>query len=282
MIVGAFVALFFLGLPLAIIGLFIASTLDRRNSRPPDGFTASQEPAASTSAMNYAGDKRRIVHGRNSVITTAPVERYELTRPMFAGYNKAANPRRRNSTLDLKLLCEAANNLPQVSLTHSSRSLNWRMPLRPPLALFRPSLELTRHAQWEHTNLTPHNSARFKYLVIPIGTNRLFADLSDNTRFFKGLQRGGAVRRHSALRPAFWDYPSSCAARRHQQNLHPGCDFPIRKSAILNWPSCTPFAVALFRSFHDLQAAWMESLKLNCSRMQICGTNSIITAPFIC
>jgi hypothetical protein len=80
MIVGAFVALFFLGLPLAIIGLFIASTLDRRNSRPPDGFTASQGRAASTSAMNYAGDKRRVVYGRYSVITTAPVERYELKR----------------------------------------------------------------------------------------------------------------------------------------------------------------------------------------------------------
>jgi hypothetical protein len=78
--VGAFVALFFLGLPLAIIGLFIASTLDRRNSRPPEGFTASQEPAASTSAMDYAGDKRRIVYGRYSVVTTATAERYELTR----------------------------------------------------------------------------------------------------------------------------------------------------------------------------------------------------------
>ena len=85
MIMGAFVALFFLGLPLAIIGLFIASTLDRRNSRPPDGFTASQEPPASTSAMNYASDKRRIVYGRYSVITTASAERDELTRADVRG-----------------------------------------------------------------------------------------------------------------------------------------------------------------------------------------------------
>ena len=85
MIVGAFVALFFLGLPLAIIGLFIASTLGRRNSRPPDGFTASQEPAASTSAMSYAGDKRRIIYGRYSVITTASAERDDLMRADVRG-----------------------------------------------------------------------------------------------------------------------------------------------------------------------------------------------------
>jgi hypothetical protein len=83
MIVGAFVALFFLGLPLAIIGLFIASTLDRRNLRPPHSFTASQEPAASTSGMNYAGDKRRIVYGRYSVITTASAERYVNRHPVI-------------------------------------------------------------------------------------------------------------------------------------------------------------------------------------------------------
>ncbi len=38
MVIGAFVALFFLGLPLAIIGLFIASTLDRRSPGPREGF----------------------------------------------------------------------------------------------------------------------------------------------------------------------------------------------------------------------------------------------------
>jgi hypothetical protein len=34
-IVGAVIALIVFGLPLAIIGLFIASILDRRNKRPP-------------------------------------------------------------------------------------------------------------------------------------------------------------------------------------------------------------------------------------------------------
>ena len=61
MVSGALVALCFLGLPLAIIGLFIASTLDRRNARPPQGFTASGEVSASASATNHADDKRRRV-----------------------------------------------------------------------------------------------------------------------------------------------------------------------------------------------------------------------------
>ena len=43
MVIGAFVALFFLGLPLAIIGLFVASTLDRRHARAPESFKASPE-----------------------------------------------------------------------------------------------------------------------------------------------------------------------------------------------------------------------------------------------
>jgi hypothetical protein len=47
MAIGALVALCFLGLPLAIIGLFIASTFDRRNAT--QGFTASREVAASAS-----------------------------------------------------------------------------------------------------------------------------------------------------------------------------------------------------------------------------------------
>jgi hypothetical protein len=128
------------------------------------------------------------------------------------------------------------------------------MPLRLPLALFGPSLELTCHAQRKHTDRTPHSSARFKYLIIPIRTDRLSADLSNNTRFLKGLLRGGTMRRHSFLRPAFWDYPSSRAARCHQQNLNSGFDCSIRKGAILNWPR-TPFTSALLRSFHDSETA---------------------------
>ena len=111
------------------------------------------------------------------------------------------------------------------------------MPLRLSLALFGPSFKLTRYEQWEDADLTPHSSPRIKYLVIPICTYRLFADLSDSTRFFKGLLRGGTVRRRSALRPSFWNYPSSRATGRHEQNLHSGFNFSIRKGAILNGPS---------------------------------------------
>ena len=132
---------------------------------------------------------------------------------------------------------EGTNNLSQIGLTHASGSLSGRMPLGPSLALFGPSLELTRYAQRKHTDLAPHSGARFKYLVIPVRTYRLFADFSDHAGFCKGFLRSGTVRRRSALRPAFWNYPSSRAARRHQQNLHSGFDFSIRKGTILNWPT---------------------------------------------
>jgi hypothetical protein len=79
LVIGAFVALFFLGLPLAIIGLFIASTLDRRHARPPESFKAS--PEASATATNHAADRRRrIIYGRLSVVTPASAERHEPTR----------------------------------------------------------------------------------------------------------------------------------------------------------------------------------------------------------
>jgi hypothetical protein len=82
MVVGAFVALIFIGLPLAIIGLFIASTLDRRGGRPPEGFAPSRELSASASVANQAGDRRRrIIYGQYSVGTTASlVERNGPTR----------------------------------------------------------------------------------------------------------------------------------------------------------------------------------------------------------
>jgi hypothetical protein len=79
MVIGAFVALVFLGLPLAIIGLFIASTLDR--TRAPGGYAASREPAASAHATNHGSDyRRRIIYGRYSVVTTALAARQEPTR----------------------------------------------------------------------------------------------------------------------------------------------------------------------------------------------------------
>jgi len=42
MIVGSVLALIFIGLPLAIVGLFIVSILDRRNKKPVEGYKASK------------------------------------------------------------------------------------------------------------------------------------------------------------------------------------------------------------------------------------------------
>jgi hypothetical protein len=73
MIIGAFMALIFLGLPLAIIGLFIASTLDRRGGRPPEHFVSSMgNPAA---ALVTNDRRRRIIYGKHSVDTRALAER---------------------------------------------------------------------------------------------------------------------------------------------------------------------------------------------------------------
>jgi hypothetical protein len=79
MVVGAFMALIFLGLPLAIIGLFIASTLDRRGARPPESLASSQEHSAS--ATSLGGDRRRrIIYGQYPVGTKASAERNRPTR----------------------------------------------------------------------------------------------------------------------------------------------------------------------------------------------------------
>ena len=65
-------------------------------------------------------------------------------------------------------LCEGANNLPQVSLTHPPGSLRGRIPLCAPLPLFWPCLKLTCHAQREHADLTPDSKAGFKSFIIPV------------------------------------------------------------------------------------------------------------------
>ena len=76
MVVGAFVALIVFGLPLAIIGLFIASTLDRRQGRFDEGFKASPEPTTSASSMRHDSNKRRrIIYGRYTGVSTASAER---------------------------------------------------------------------------------------------------------------------------------------------------------------------------------------------------------------
>jgi hypothetical protein len=66
MIVGGFVALFLLGLPLAIIALFVASTLERR---PVNAEKAEPLKVLRTQPLvtNHDNDKRRrILYGRPS------------------------------------------------------------------------------------------------------------------------------------------------------------------------------------------------------------------------
>jgi hypothetical protein len=73
MVVGAFMALIFFGLPLAIIGLFIASTLDRRGGRPPKRIVSSREYSAATT--NRGSDRRRrIIYGQYPAGTRASAE----------------------------------------------------------------------------------------------------------------------------------------------------------------------------------------------------------------
>jgi flagellar basal body-associated protein FliL len=70
MIIGGFVALFLLGLPLAIIALFIASTLERR---PANAEKAKPLQVLRTQPLvtNYDNDKRRrIIYLRPSPSVT--------------------------------------------------------------------------------------------------------------------------------------------------------------------------------------------------------------------
>ena len=70
MVIGGVVAALFLGLPLAIMGLFIASTLDRRHGKPPD--VASREPAHVLPVADEGIDRRRrVIYGRQSAVATA-------------------------------------------------------------------------------------------------------------------------------------------------------------------------------------------------------------------
>jgi len=70
MLIGGVVAALLLGLPLAIIGLFIVSTLDRRHAKPPK--VASREPDHVLPAADEGIDRRRrVIYGRQSVVATA-------------------------------------------------------------------------------------------------------------------------------------------------------------------------------------------------------------------
>jgi hypothetical protein len=71
MVLGAFLALAFFGLPLAIIGLFIAGAIDRRGAKAPEGYVSSLGTTPSASAISQGRDRRRIVYGGYWVAATA-------------------------------------------------------------------------------------------------------------------------------------------------------------------------------------------------------------------
>ncbi len=95
---------------------------------------------------------------------------------------------------------EGTNNLSQIGLTHASGSLSGRMPSGPPLALFGPSLELTRYAQRKHTDLAPHSGAQFKISCHTSTNLSSFCRLFRPRRLLQRLpaQRHGAAAFRSA------------------------------------------------------------------------------------
>jgi hypothetical protein len=84
-VIGGFVALVFLGLPLAIIALFVASFLEKRPSVSERNSVAVGVPPTPDHAADYRHDKRRrIVYGRHPVIAAKLPEREESMRPQDA------------------------------------------------------------------------------------------------------------------------------------------------------------------------------------------------------
>ena len=70
MIIGAFVALLVFGLPLAIIALFITSTLERMAARAPESIKAMQPTPTSAFLPHYGNDRRRrIIYGQPFLIS---------------------------------------------------------------------------------------------------------------------------------------------------------------------------------------------------------------------
>lgn len=62
MIVGSVPALIFIGLPVAIIGLFILSILDRRNKRPVEGYKALRRAGSESEGAAPHRPSRLAVH----------------------------------------------------------------------------------------------------------------------------------------------------------------------------------------------------------------------------
>jgi hypothetical protein len=81
-IVGGFVALFLLGLPLAIIALFLVSSLEKRPiaESKRDGLAVDLVPALDPLAEERRYKRRRIVYGGHSVMATRPLSREQSVR----------------------------------------------------------------------------------------------------------------------------------------------------------------------------------------------------------
>jgi hypothetical protein len=80
-VAGMILALVLFGLPVAIIGLFFASVVDRRNARPDQAIMSQPKAASSASEVNNGGRNRgAIVYGRRSVAIEGSGERSKLTR----------------------------------------------------------------------------------------------------------------------------------------------------------------------------------------------------------
>jgi hypothetical protein len=84
-VIGGFVALFFLGLPLAIIALFVASYLEKRPNVSGRNRVAVGVPPTSDHAADDRYDRRRrIVYGRHPAIAAKLPEREKSMRPQDA------------------------------------------------------------------------------------------------------------------------------------------------------------------------------------------------------
>ena len=81
LVIGGFVALFFLGLPLAIIALFIAGSLEKKPRVSERHGHAVDAPPTADRAADYRRDmRRRVVYGGHAAIATKPADREKSVR----------------------------------------------------------------------------------------------------------------------------------------------------------------------------------------------------------
>jgi hypothetical protein len=73
LVVGAIVGLILIGLPVAIIGLFIASVMDRRNLKP-DQNTAISPSTSVPEADTGRGNRRVITYGWYPMVPATPAD----------------------------------------------------------------------------------------------------------------------------------------------------------------------------------------------------------------